>query len=95
MVRLVKYSSIGAVIASMTSFRGSSITNRSFVPEDLLRMLERVIDRTQLGRCLTVRLNVPSIEEIKHGGVHGQPFLYNLNFTFISFNTKTAIHFLV
>ena len=28
-------------------------------------MLERVIDQTQFGRCLTVRLNVPSIEEIK------------------------------
>ena len=33
-------------------------------PEDLLRVLERVIDRTQFGRCLTLRLNVPSIEEI-------------------------------
>ena len=46
-------------------YRGSSITNRSLVPEDLLRMLERVIDRIQFGRCSTVRLNVPSIEEIK------------------------------
>ena len=44
---------------------GSSITNRSLVPEDILRMLERVIDRTQFGRCVTVRLNIPSIEEIK------------------------------
>ena len=26
--------------------RGSSITNRSLVPEDLLRMLEQVCDRT-------------------------------------------------
>ena len=66
-------------------YRGSSITNRNLVPEDLLRMLERVIDRTQFGRCLTVRLNLPSIEEKKYGGVHGQPFLCILNFTFISF----------
>ena len=46
------------------SLRGSLITNRSLVPEDLLRMHERVIDRTQFGRCLTVRLNVSSIEVI-------------------------------
>ena len=38
-----------------TCLGGSSITNRSLVPEDLFRMLERVIDRTQFGRCLTVR----------------------------------------
>ena len=73
--------------------------NRSLVPEDLLRMLEQVIDRTQFGRCLTVRLNVPSIEEIKTWRRPRQPFLCNLNFTFISFlqrnNTKTAIHFLI
>ena len=49
----------------LDKYRGSSITNHSLVPEDLLRMLERVIDRFQFGRCLTVRFNVPSIEEIK------------------------------
>ena len=50
---------------NINSFRGSSITNGSLVSEDLLRMLVQVIDRTQFGRCLTVRLNLPSIEEIK------------------------------
>ena len=55
---------IARLLAS-DSLRGSSITNRSLIPEVLLRMLERVIVRTQFGRCLTVRLNVPSIEEIK------------------------------
>ena len=64
-------------------YRGSSITNRCLVPEDLLRMLEGVIDRTQFGRCLTVRLNVPSIEEIKkHDGVHGQPIFVQFKLYF-------------
>ena len=44
-------------------YRGSLITNHSLVLEDLLLMLEPVID--QFGRFLIVRLNVPSIEEIK------------------------------
>ena len=47
-------------------YRGSLITNHSLVPEDLLLMLEPVIDQTQFGRFLIVRLNVPSIEEIKN-----------------------------
>ena len=67
-------------------YRGSLITYHNLVPEDLLLILEPVIDQTQFGRFLIVRLNVPSIEEIKkHGGVNGQPFLCNLNFAFISF----------
>ena len=38
---------IASIVMTM-KYRGSSITNRSLVPEDLLRMLERVIDRTHL-----------------------------------------------